>query len=326
MKESFTELVDLVSERVGGKAIDCSDDFFASMKNLTRASKPIFIEGKYVPTGKWMDGWESRRKRVPGHDWCILKLGCEGVIKGVNVNTKFFTGNYPEQCSIEAAVSTGKKGEKLRWEEILPITPLKGDGDNLFPISSPKQWTHVKLHIYPDGGVARFNVYGEVRPDWKKLEKKPGLVDLVAVENGGTVLCCNDNHYGHKDNIIMPGRAKNMGDGWETRRRRKPGNDWIVLKLGKPGKIKKIEVDTNFFRGNYPDRCSIEVGNFEKDPTIGDTPNLPWKEMLPRMKLKAHMRHFFQKELAQTDTEVTHLRLQIYPDGGVSRLRVWGKV
>lgn len=313
----FRQLIDLASARVGGKALQASDEFFAPKSNLLKPAKAVFIEDKYTPRGKWMDGWESRRKRVPGYDWCVLSLGLRGVIRGVNVDTSFFTGNFPSHCSLDARDGKGP------WTEILPKTELKGNSDNFLPVRSDKPWDGVRLNIYPDGGVARLRVYGEVAPDWARKPKK-SLVDLVAVENGGLPLLASDMHYSHPQNLIMPGRSKNMGDGWETKRRRGPGYDWVILKLGAAGVLKRIEVDTNFFKGNYPDSCMIE-GVHKPGGTGTELADefTPWTTILPQTKLSAHKRAFFEKQLVP-HAPVTHVRLNIYPDGGVSRLRLWG--
>ncbi|UPT73231.1 MAG: allantoicase [Elusimicrobiota bacterium] len=313
----FTQLIDLASARVGGKALRTNDDFFAPMGNLVKPEAPVWIADKYTAKGKWMDGWESRRRRTPGYDWCELKLGLRGVIKGVNVQTSFFTGNYPSHASLDA------KDGKDAWVEILPKTALKGNSDNLLPVKSDRAWDHVRLNIFPDGGVARLRVYGEVTPDWTKVPKK-ALVDLVSVEYGGLPLLASDVHYSHPQNLIMPGRSKNMGDGWETKRRRGPGHDWAILKLGAPGQLRKIEVDTNFFKGNYPDSCMLE-GVHKPGATGAELADefTSWTPILPQTKLSAHKRHFFSKELA-AHGPVTHVRLSMFPDGGISRLRLLG--
>lgn len=313
----FTQLIDLASSRVGGKALKTNDDFFAPMTNLVKPEAPVWIADKYTTKGKWMDGWESRRRRTPGYDWCELKLGLRGVIKGVNVQTSFFTGNYPSHASLDA------KDGKGAWVEILPKTALNGNSDNFLPVKSDKAWDHVRLNIFPDGGVARLRVYGDVAPDWSKLPKK-SVIDLVSVENGGLPLLASDMHYSHPQNLIMPGRSKNMGDGWETKRRRGPGHDWTILKLGTAGTISKIEVDTNFFKGNYPDSCMLE-GVHKPGATGTELADefVTWTPILPQTKLSAHKRHFFQKEI-QKHGPVTHVRLNMYPDGGISRLRLLG--
>ena len=313
--QEFTRRIDLASERVGGKAVQANDEFFAGKANLLKVAKAIFIPDKFTPKGKWMDGWETRRRRTPGFDWCIVKLGLRGVIRGVNIDTSFFIGNFPEHASLEAKDGDGD------WVEILPKSPLKPGGDNLFAVTDQRPFTHVRLNIFPDGGVARLRVYGDVQVDWRKLSQSKKPIDLVAIENGGRPLEASDEHFGRKENLLMPGRAPNMGDGWETRRRRGPGFDWVILKLGGPGHIQKIEVDTNHFKGNYPESFSLG-GCF----ALGDElPHGGWTEIVARTPLKASHRHYFSKKEIKADGPFTHVRLNIYPDGGVSRLRLYGR-
>lgn len=323
----FTELIDLASERLGGAVLFANDEFFAPKENLLKTSTPVFIEGKYTDLGKWMDGWETRRRRTPGYDWCIIRLGLPGIIRGVVVDTTHFRGNYPAQCSLEGSTIDGQPGmeqptsEKIEWTGVLPLSDLAGNSPNLFEIETNGRFTHLRFKIYPDGGVARLRVYGEVAPDWEWLERRGSDVDLAAAENGGLVLSCSDMFFGHKHNLIMPGRAVNMSDGWETARRRGPGHDWVTIKLGKPGRIRCVEVDTSYFKGNFPDSCSLEAckasGNILPQ-------HLEWNPVLPRLKLQAHKRHFFEEEILDAGT-VSHVRFNIFPDGGVSRLRLFGR-
>jgi allantoicase len=325
----FVALADLASARVGGRAILANDDFFAPRSNLVKAEPPIFIPGKFTTRGKWMDGWESRRRRTPGHDWCVIALGMRGIVRGIDVDTSFFTGNFPSHCSVDALDTTRAVGPALAaregspWTTLLDESPLSGHRHNYFAISGSEQaWTHVRLNIFPDGGVARLRVYGDVSVNWNAAARRATAIDLASIRNGGLVLGASDMHFGARDNMIMPGRAKNMGDGWETRRRRGPGHDWAIIRLGAPGTIARIEIDTNHFKGNYPDSASIE-GCFAPGATIGDLASAAWRDLLPQTKLKAHHRHFFSRELRPMDA-VSHVRLNIYPDGGVSRLRVYG--
>jgi allantoicase len=325
----FTELIDLASERLGGAVLVANDDFFAAKENLLKVSAPIFIADKYTDRGKWMDGWESRRRRTPGFDWCIIRLGMPGIIRGIVVDTSFFRGNYPEHCSLEGATFSSLPTEEeltsdaVQWVPLLPQMPLSGDSQNPFPIEYEERVTHLRFKIYPDGGVARLRVYGEVVPDWEQL-KRAGYIDLAAAENGALVLSCSDMFFGHRHNLILPGRAANMSDGWETKRRRGPGHDWVIVKLCKPGEIKRVEVDTSHFKGNFPESCSLEACNLP-DATIEALTDLSaaWSSLLPRTKLQAHTRHFFDRELLETGV-ASHLRFSIFPDGGVSRLRVYG--
>jgi allantoicase len=321
MKE-FTHLIDLAAKRTGGQTLSCSDDFFAPMQNLIKPGRGIFIEDKYTDHGKWMDGWESRRKRVPGHDWVILELGLRGVISGVDIDTNHFLGNHPPFASIEAACVVGLPSEN-DWNELLPKSSLEPGSHNLYEIESDKEWTHLRLNIYPDGGVARLKVYGEVKPDWKQVSKSD-VIDLVAVENGGRVISCNDMFFSHKDNLIMPNRGANMGDGWETKRKREPGHDWCLLKLGHTGIVTTIEVDTCYFKGNYPDRFSIE-SVYAPDAQDYELETLNWQLLLPELKLSADRQHYFDGELLH-ENKITHIRFNIFPDGGVSRLRLFGNI
>ncbi len=326
----FTELIDLASERLGGAVVVANDDFFAPKENLLKASAPIFIEGKYTDRGKWMDGWETRRRRTPGFDWCIVRLGLPGIVHGVVVDTSFFRGNYPEHCSLDGATFNGVPTEaeltsdEVQWVPLLPQMSLNGDSQNPFPINYAERITHLRFRIFPDGGVARLRVYGEVIPDWEQLKRAGGQIDLAAAENGALVLSCSDMFFGHRHNLIMPGRAADMSDGWETKRRRGPGHDWAIIKLARRGHIRRVEVDTAHFKGNFPESCLLEACNVENATTETLTDlSAPWSTVLPRTKLQAHTRHFFDHELLDTGV-ASHLRFSIFPDGGVSRLRVYG--
>ena len=330
--KDFTQLADLAAERLGGRVLEANDDFFAPKENLLKESSPVFIEGKYTSRGKWMDGWESRRRRTPGYDWCIVRLGLPGIIRGIVVDTSFFTGNYPETFSLEGCdlgehrPYKGEKSrlhsEKTKWIQIFSETSLKGGSRNPFAVENGARFTHLRFKIYPDGGVARLRVHGEAVPGAVLLSRAE--VNLVAVENGGSVVVSSDQFYGAPRNLLMPYRAKNMGDGWETKRRRGPGHDWVILKLGVPGTIHRVEVDTAHFRGNYPDSCALQTA-FAKNSAVdaSNAPALAWEELLPNTKLKANHRHVFTK-LGGAGF-ATHVRFQIFPDGGVSRLRLFGR-
>ena len=327
---NFTELIDLASAKLGGSALYANDDFFAPKENLLKPDAAIFIEGKYTALGKWMDGWESRRRRSPRmeetFDFCIVRLGLAGIVRGVDVDTSFFRGNFPSHCSIEAVSIEGQPtvAELLAadWREILPQTELQGDSHNLFAVDSSERVTHLKLKIFPDGGVARLRVFGEVVPDWNELKRRDSEIDLAAAENGGAVLTASDMFFGHRHNLIMPGLAQDMSDGWESKRRRGPGYDWCVVKLGNAGKLKRIEVDTSYFIGNYPESCSLEAAFLEDDTPFESA---DWCELLANTKLQPHTRHLFVEQVKDCGI-VTHVRFNIFPDGGVSRLRLFGRL
>jgi allantoicase len=328
----FTQYVDLASERLGGCVVEANDEFFAPKENLLKHAKPIFVEGKYTDRGKWMDGWETRRRRTPGCDWCIVRLGLPGILRGAVVDTSFFTGNYPARFSLEGCDFGGTapykdEKKKLRaatthWEEILPETSLKGDSQNSAAVRHAGHFTHVRFKIYPDGGVARLRLYGEVVPSARAFAKRE--LDLAAVENGGRVISTSDQFYSEPLNMLVPGRSRIMSDGWETRRRRGPGHDWAIVKLGMAGTVQRIEIDTAHFKGNFPDSCSIEV--CEAEGAGAESSQLDaadWRQLLPRVPLKANRVHLFRRQLHDAGA-ATHVRLNIFPDGGISRFRVFG--
>ena len=316
----FHEWIPLEQPRLGTRVTFATDEFFAAKERLIETPAPVFVADKYDDHGKWMDGWESRRKRTPGHDYCIVRLGAPGVIHGIDIDTSHFTGNYPPEASIEACVSDVDVPER-EWRQILERRGLEGDAHHYVPVESRNVWTHLKLNIYPDGGIARLRIYGEVRA---RPEDLPGIVDLLALENGGRALACSDEHFGSMHNLNLAGRGINMGDGWETARRRGPGNDWVILALGVPGTIERAVVDTAHFKGNYPDRASIEAAHFDSHDTACKT-GADWQTLLPESKLEMDREHEFESELRDLGP-VSHVRLSIYPDGGVSRLRLYGRV
>lgn len=327
---SFTTLPDLAAEQVGGIALFANDEFFAPKENLLKPGRGVFIPDKYTDRGKWMDGWETRRSRVPGYDWCLIQLGIPGVIHGFDVDTHHFLGNYPEHCSIEACALPGQPSvdELLaaRWTELVPKSRLRGGSHNFFSCENRERWTHVRLNIYPDGGVARFRVHGEAVPDWSQFPED-ALIDLANIQHGGQVLLCNDMFFSPKDNLILPHRARHMGEGWETRRRREPGHDWVILRLGAAGYLREIEIDTAHFKGNYPDKCSIDACLIQEPVPLDflTSRSLHWVEILPPSPLQADSIHTFTDLLAQ-DQLFNYVRLNIYPDGGISRLRVRGRI
>ena len=325
----FTTLTNLAAERLGAKALLCSDDFFAEKENLLMPGRGIYIAGKYTDRGKWMDGWESRRKRGPGHDWCIIQLATPGKISGVDIDTNFFLGNHPPFASIDAfniKDADTDDIEQLAWIEVLPRSPLQPGSQNLYEVNDQNVYSHLRLNIYPDGGVARLKVYGEVIRNWN-TETAEVETDLAAAINGARAVLCNDMFFSHMNNLIMPGRGVNMGDGWETKRNRTPGNgDWVVVQLAHQGTINKILIDTAHFKGNYPESCLVEGANIPVGKTTNfATDEISWTIILPQAKLQADHEHYFEEEIISSNP-FTHVRLTIFPDGGVSRMRLFGKI
>lgn len=323
-----TRSVNLADARIGARAIAASDEFFAPLERLLNPEPAVFIPGKYDANGKWMDGWETRRKRTAGYDWSLVKLGRRGIVRGFDVDTSHFTGNFAPAISIDATDCESDDPAVLanaRWTRILPSTTLSGNSHHLLEISSTDTWSHLRLNIYPDGGIARLRVYGQPVGVFDANDPER-TYDLVALENGGRAVAWNDAHFGCAANLIAPGRGINMGDGWETRRRREPGNDWCILQLGTPGIIERIEVDTAHFKGNYPDRFSLQAARMDggTDQSV-ITQSMFWPFLISEQKLSMDAIHTFSGNLADLGP-VTHVRLNIIPDGGVSRLRLWGKV
>ena len=328
MSASFTDLIDLAGERVGGAALLANDEFFAAKENMLKAGPAEWREGVYTERGKWMDGWETRRRRTPGYDWCVLRLGIPGIVRGIVVDTAWFRGNYPESCSIEACNVDGTPDPTLLaaeapWVEIIPRSPLQGDTKNHFPVRHGERVTHLRLNIYPDGGVARLRVHGEGCLDRRALD--PGSeIDLAAAEQGGFVVVCSDMFFGHRNNLIMPGRSTHMGDGWETKRRRGAGHDWTIVRLAARGELHRVEIDTDHYKGNAPGSAMLEICDAAgaSAESLVD-PSRQWRVLVPQTPLQPHTRHRFA-QLAQR-APATHARLNIYPDGGIARLRLYGR-
>ena len=293
MTHAVQKWVQLERPRLGSRVTFATDEFFGAKERLIKGAEPVFIDDKYDDHGKWMDGWESRRKREPGHDYCVIRLGVPGVIHGFDIDTSHFTGNFPPQASIEACVSI-EDVPKNGWVELVPRVDLAGNSHHFLDARNDTIFTHVRLHIYPD------------------------------VEHGGRPIACSDEHYGSVHNLTAPGRGANMGDGWETARRRGPGNDWVILALGQPGVIERAEIDTAYFKGNYPDRVSLEAAMFDSDDDASNDSD-KWQTLLPEARLKMDQQHYFDDALEKIGP-VSHVRMSIYPDGGVSRIRLFGQV
>jgi allantoicase len=318
----FLDLPDLAAEGLGGAALLANDEFFAEKENLLKPHEAEWRDHVYTDRGKWMDGWETRRRREPGHDWCVVRLGLPGAVRGVVVDTKWFRGNFPAEAALDGAALDGPLDlaelEGARWIELVPRSPLQGDTRNLFPVTHGGRVTHVRLRIFPDGGVARLRVHGEVLPDWPRLVRLGGPIDLAALEHGAVVVSCSDMFFGSRSNLIKPGRAVDMSDGWETRRRRGPGNDWAIVKLAAPGTVRRAEIDTTHFKGNAPGRCTLELAR-----VAGPPDGAAWRPVLAS-PLQPHTRHVFDEGLRRVGV-ATHARLSVFPDGGVARLRLWGE-
>jgi allantoicase len=326
MKEKiiFTNgLIDLAQPRLGTKVIYKTDDFFASANRIINPTEPVFKVGVFDKHGKWMDGWESRRKRTAGHDFIIIKLGKPGTIKKVDVDTSHFNGNQPAMISIEGANSNSNKINQLKWQPLLSKKKTKANSHHYFTVNSNKVFTHIKFNIFPDGGVARLRLYGSIAKSSKLKNKKINLASLL---DGSSVIACNNEHFGKAENILAPGKAKNMGDGWETRRRRGKGFDWLILNSLDGKEIDKIEISTHHFKGNFPSHCSLQVAylpNSKNSKQIVKS-STKWKYLLKDAKLSANKVHVFKNNLMKKD-KINFIKINIFPDGGISRFRIYGK-
>lgn len=312
----FTWLPDLALRSLGGAVIWANDDVFAEKENLISPGPSAYRPASFGHKGQVYDGWETRRRRNSGHDTAIVRLGVPGVIRGVVVDTAWFKGNYPPAVSVDAIEVDGyPTAEQLAvdpgWAPLIERSRTYGDTRNNFEVSSEQRWTHVRLNIYPDGGVARLRVHGEGRPDKRFFGIGP--LDLAALENGGLVLDCSNRFYSSPQNLIFPGQAQVMGDGWETARRRDDSNDWVRIGLAGPGRVQLAEIDTSYFIGNSPGAAAL----------TGLRADGQWIELLPRTDLLPDTRHRF---LIDTADVVSEARLDIYPDGGLARLRLFGEL
>lgn len=317
--------INLASARLGAKAIYATDDFFADKQRMLQDSEPLWVDDKYDDNGKWMDGWESRRKRTSGHDYCDVKLARSGFIYGVVVDTSYFTGNYPPEISIDACNVEGEPDDETQWVSLVSKSSIEGDSVKAFEVSDKQLYTHVRLHIYPDGGVARLQVYGEPQCNWDQVGADE-VMDLASSLNGARAIVCSDEHFGKMNNILLPDKGINMGDGWETARRRGEGYDWVVIALAHAGAIKEIILDTAFFKGNYPDRFSIQATCLKDVPANIGKDSENWQELLSEQKLEMDSEHVYAENIISKIGVVSHIRLNIFPDGGVSRLRLLATV
>jgi len=324
------QYIDLLSEQVGGRALECSDEWFAECANLVKPGRGVFKPGHFVPTGQWMDGWESRRSFARREravakrdfDWCVLRLGIPGRIYGFDIDTNHFKGNAPEFVSVEATNTLGEVDESTEWTEILAKSETAAHSQNIFACNNALVWTHLRLKMYPDGGIARFRAYGEgqiVAENFVEGE----LVDLASVMNGGRGIDASDRFFSSPSNLVMPGRGVNMGDGWETKRRRNAEHDWAIVELGLRGTIRKVIVDTAHFKGNYPDHFSLEAACAESNDL--NSADITWHTVIEKTPLYADREHLFISQIdVAKEAEFTHVRIRIFPDGGISRLRIFG--
>jgi allantoicase len=318
----FRALPDLAVRTLGGSVVWANDELFAERENLIKPEAPTHDLSSFGHKGKVYDGWETRRRREPGFDEALIRLGAPGSVHGVVVDTSYFKGNYPTEVSVDGTCFTGyptvaELQDQATWEPIVARSKVKGHFTNEFETTPGRRWTHVRLRMYPDGGIARLRVHGEALPDPRLLDI--GGADLAALEIGGRVIGCSNLFYSSPNNLISPGLARTMGEGWETARRRDDGNDWVLVRLAGSGVVRLAELDTTYFKGNAPGAASLSGFDALAGGDIDDAD--AWFEILPRTRLEPDTRHRF---LLDDAGRATHVRMDIYPDGGMARLRLFG--
>jgi allantoicase len=320
---ALKKLVNLTSPRLGTTVVAASDEFFGAKERLISDAEPVFLADKYDANGKWMDGWETRRRRGLGHDWCLVKLGVPGVVTAIDLDTRHFTGNFPPAAQVDGCVDIEAPTAASVWRPLVPASPLGPSASHLFAVADPTPVRWLRLSIFPDGGIARLRAYG------KTVAAVPAAgdeVELSAIRHGGRILGFSDAHYGDPWVILTEGRGRDMGDGWETRRRREPGHDWMVIALGLPGKIRRIEIDTAHFKGNFPDKVSLQGAHV----TTGThesivTQSMFWPDLMAPQPAQADHVHVFDGAALADLGPLTHVRLNMHPDGGISRFRAFGR-
>jgi allantoicase len=318
----FRSLPDVASRALGGSVVHANDDFFAPRESLVDPSPPSHDPAAFGPRGKVYDGWETRRRREPGFDFAIVRLGARSVLEGVVVDTAHFTGNYPPRVGIDLVDLDGYPSVarllEADWRPLVPVSPVRGDTANALPATEARAATHVRLTLHPDGGVARLRVHGRPVPDPALLT---GTIDLAALENGGEVVDCSDMYYAAARNLLMPGLARTTGEGWENARRRGGGNDHVTVRLAAPGVVRRLVVDTSCFVGNAP--AAVRVTGW-RDGSATSEPDVV--ELLPRTEVQPDGRHVFPVRGEAADAVVEHVRLDVFPDGGLARFRVLGEL
>jgi allantoicase len=254
----------------------------------------------------------------------IIRLGKPGAISKVDVDTTHFNGNQPSMISIEACNSKSKNFKNFKWKSLVIKKKVKANSQHIFKTSSKSVFTHIKLNIFPDGGVARIRLYGSISKKNNNFGKK--IINLASLLDGASVIACNNEHFGKAENILAPGKAKNMGDGWETRRRRDKGFDWLILNSINGEKINKIEISTHHFKGNFPSHCSLQatfISSKKSSSSIVKSSN-KWKTLMKKTSLKANKTHVFKNKLMKND-KINFIKINIFPDGGISRFKIFGK-
>lgn len=335
--------IDVVSQRLETKIIDVSDQFFAGADNLIKPSAPQSHKGQFIATGAVYDGWETRRHNPEPFDFVILQLGVHAArIIAAEIDTAHFNGNEGPAFSVEGykfpnGETTDNISDALThnrdeivdaseagWHTVFGKSDLGPSQRHFFVLPSLSDKYHVfRLRMYPDGGIARLRLYGSVVPpvlDPKLLSSVE--IDFAAVGMGGQLVKASGTHFGSSpSNLLLPGRGSDMGDGWETARSRVSGHcDWAIIKLGSRIVPHKVVVDTAFYRGNYPQRYTVEGIDSSTPDSEVDPKSREWTQLV-EAKGQADSE---DSHVIANSSPITHVKLTIFPDGGVKRLRVFG--
>lgn len=318
------QYVDVIGEKLGGKILEFSDEWFAAAENLIKPKAPIRDATRFTYAGAWYDGWETRRHNTAEADYVIFKMGVASAkLIGCEVDTAFFNGNHAPHISVEACTLGDDDIKNAKWETVIEKTECGPSQRHFFVRDSitDDSYTHVRLRMYPDGGIARFRLYGTVLPVLPKDAST--VIDTASVKNGGVAIRVSDQHFGSADNLVLPGRGHDMSDGWETKRSREPGHvDWVIIKLGATTNIQQIVIDTAHFRGNFPQK--INVKGIKTDDELALTHNSDkWETLVGDSKTGPDQEHTFD---VKSDDSYSHILLTIIPDGGVKRVRVLGTI
>jgi len=331
MNDRHNEMMDVASSDLGTKVIYTTDEFFADANRMLEPTEAVFIHDKYDDHGHWMDGWETRRRRDNENDHCIVKLGLLSQIHAFQIDTSHFKGNFPSAITVQGCYAPDTTDEEMiqnpqtfEWVDLLNHQDLKGDSKHDFLSHTSEKVTHLRVDIFPDGGIARFRAFGHISFDEKLYEETN--VNVISRLSGARAIYANNEFFGPLKNILRMKEAINMGDGWETRRRREPGFDWGVIELSNPAIIDNIMIDTNFFKGNFPESfsiCSAYIENTTHTAVV--TQSMFWEELIPKQKLQMNQKHYYDKTFLLHNKPITHIRINIFPDGGISRLKLYGQ-
>ena len=301
--------IDLASDRLRGYVLASSDQACTSHVGLLGSNAPN-SEG----------GWRTRRRRDTGHDWAILRLGVPGILESLELETD---DDRPTHILLEgcSAPHTCPVDKLKDWETLVSKSVLEDSSSHRFAITSGKRYTHLRLSIFPDGSITRLRALGHPVPAWMAPGgAPPGSLDLAAVANGAELNDWSDSRSGVPTSLIYPGSRSDKTPGWTTRRRRQSGHEWVTIRLGAAGRVVGVTFDTEGLEGDIPAKVSLEGSSAEKVPAEGE-----WQGVLPAVPALPNTEHHFSAEV-EDNSDIRWVRLKLHPDGGMTRLRVWGEL